>query len=370
MSSSTQGPQSPKSPEGKEISSAPPAALTPLSAEAQNAAGILPATYWMEQPIPEDDIDDGASSIGSVTSTSVSLSSTIFQYREVHGRTYHAEIGNAEAWEPNDKRHVDAMEILHHAIMLQLEGKLYLSPLDKKKVEKVLDVATGSGLWAIDFADEFPNAEVIGTDVSPIQPSWVPPNVKFELEDCNREWAWPENTFDFVNLRTLIGVVDDWYALFRNAYRVAKPGSYVESYVPGSDILSDNGSVKEDSPYDQWCKVFREGGKKLGRTFAVYQEDLQRKCMEAAGFVDIQFKDIQVPAGVWHPEKGPAEIGLWWKISVEADLEGYINYLWNAVLGWTPDEAKVFARHMKRDMNDPDIHGYFMARVAWGRKPE
>lgn len=126
-------------------------------------------------------------------------------------------------------------------------------------------------------------------------------------------------------MRTLIGVVDDWYALFRNAYRVAKPGSYVESYVPGSDILSDNGSVKEDSPYDQWCKVFREGGKKLGRTFAVYQEDLQRKCMEAAGFVDIQFKDIQVPAGVWHPEKGPAEIGLWWKISVEADLEGKIG---------------------------------------------
>lgn len=29
-----------------------------------------------------------------------------------------------------------------------------------------------------DFADEFPNAEVIGTDVSPIQPSWIPPNLK------------------------------------------------------------------------------------------------------------------------------------------------------------------------------------------------
>lgn len=29
-----------------------------------------------------------------------------------------------------------------------------------------------------DFADEFPSAEVIGTDLSPIQPSWVPPNLK------------------------------------------------------------------------------------------------------------------------------------------------------------------------------------------------
>ncbi|KAH7631957.1 hypothetical protein B0T09DRAFT_382068 [Sordaria sp. MPI-SDFR-AT-0083] len=29
------------------------------------------------------------------------------------------------------------------------DGKLFLSPFDKKKVQKVLDIATGSGLWAI-----------------------------------------------------------------------------------------------------------------------------------------------------------------------------------------------------------------------------
>jgi hypothetical protein len=30
---------------------------------------------------------------------------------------------------------------------------------------------------ASDFADEFPDAEVTGTDISPIQSVWVPPNV-------------------------------------------------------------------------------------------------------------------------------------------------------------------------------------------------
>jgi len=29
-----------------------------------------------------------------------------------------------------------------------------------------------------DFADEFPDVEVTGTDISPIQPVWVPPKVK------------------------------------------------------------------------------------------------------------------------------------------------------------------------------------------------
>ena len=29
-----------------------------------------------------------------------------------------------------------------------------------------------------DFADEFPDAQIIGTDISPIQPSWVPANLQ------------------------------------------------------------------------------------------------------------------------------------------------------------------------------------------------
>lgn len=44
--------------------------------------------------------------------------------------------------------------------------------------------------------------------------------------------------------------------------------------------------------------------------------------------------------------------------------------MWNSVLGWTPDEAKAFARHLKKDLNDPKIHAYCKGRVAYGRKPE
>lgn len=53
---------------------------------------------------------------------------------------------------------------------LILESKLHLAPLDKK-IQKFLDIGTGTGIWAIDFADEYPSATVIGTDISPIQPS-------------------------------------------------------------------------------------------------------------------------------------------------------------------------------------------------------
>ena len=32
--------------------------------------------------------------------------------------------------------------------------------------------------YSSEFADMFPNASVVGTDLAPIQPSWVPPNLE------------------------------------------------------------------------------------------------------------------------------------------------------------------------------------------------
>lgn len=66
----------------------------------------------------------------------------------------------------------------HHVQVLLLDGKLFKAPLDIDKVQRVLDIGTGTGAWAIDFADENPHAEVFGTDISPIQSPWLPPNLK------------------------------------------------------------------------------------------------------------------------------------------------------------------------------------------------
>jgi ubiquinone/menaquinone biosynthesis C-methylase UbiE len=59
--------------------------------------------------------------------------------------------------------------INHHLLTTGLGGKLFLAPLDKPA--KVLDVGTGTGIWAIDFADEFPESEVTGIYLSPIRRS-------------------------------------------------------------------------------------------------------------------------------------------------------------------------------------------------------
>lgn len=69
-----------------------------------------------------------------------------------------------------------------------------------------------------DFADAHPAATVVGTDLSPIQPQWVPPNVSFEISDCCEPWPFHQK-FDFIHVRALLGSVADWPAFYAEAYR-------------------------------------------------------------------------------------------------------------------------------------------------------
>lgn len=61
------------------------------------------------------------------------------------------------------------MDLQHKAFTIYLGGALYRAPIGRP--EHVLDIATGTGIWAIKFAQEHPQATVIGTDLSMIQPS-------------------------------------------------------------------------------------------------------------------------------------------------------------------------------------------------------
>lgn len=72
----------------------------------------------------------------------------------------------------------------YEVLQIVLDGRNYLAPFSKENPpKKVLDIATGTGRWAIEMGDEFPQAEITGTDLSPIQPTCVPPNVTFYVED-------------------------------------------------------------------------------------------------------------------------------------------------------------------------------------------
>jgi len=79
-------------------------------------------------------------------------------------------------------------------------------------------LGTGTGIWAIDFCDIYPDASVLGIDLSPIQTNWVPPNLKFMVDDAESAWLYPTNHFDFIHTRHTIQAFRDWGRLYEQAY--------------------------------------------------------------------------------------------------------------------------------------------------------
>lgn len=343
-----------------------PSSLAPAPDE---LSGILPAQHWVRSAQAYND-DDAESAVGSLDpSSTASISSSILKYRTLHGRRFHSEVGNAEYWAANDEQQGESMDLNHHTMTLACDGKLFLSPLDKGKVKKAIDIGTGTGIWAIDFADEFSGAEVVGTDISPIQPGWVPPNLKFEIEDCTRPWTFAPGSFDYIHMRWLIGSIPDWSALFAEAYKACQPGGWVESLEPESGFRSDDGTVKDDTAVGQWGKFFNEGQKKTGRTFSVVRDDVQRKCMEEAGFVDIEEFEFKLPVGGWPKDPKMKELGQYAHLVLEADTEGYVLFIANTI-GWTREEIQVYIAHLRREVRSGKVHAYYRQKVVWGRKPE
>lgn len=146
---------------------------------------------------------------------STSLSSSARDYLFENGRRYH-RFREGRYNFPNDEAEQDR-EDMKHACVKMLCQQLYFAPLDERNVQNVLDIGTGTGIWAIEMGDQLPAANVVGIDLSPIQPDWVPSNVHFVVDDAESEWLYPEDHFDYVHSRHTVMAIKDWPKLYKQA---------------------------------------------------------------------------------------------------------------------------------------------------------
>ena len=304
----------------------------------------------------KDDDDDSALGHQSLLSTE-SVAPSILSYRKLHGRTY-ANVKNTEYWGPNDARMNEGLDLIHNSLTMLLHDKLFLAPIDKTSPGRVLDVGTGTGIWAMDFAHEFPAADVVGTDLSPIQPTWVPSNLQFVIDDCLLDWTWPENHFDFIHMRGLYGCVPDWTALHRKVLKHLKPGAWFEQVETGCQGYSDVVELPADHVFNRWAQAFYAGGEKMGRPFTICCDDNIKRHMEEAGFADITQTRFKLPVNMWAKEERLKQAGGLAQLALEQDMEGLAMYLLTQVLDWTPEEVLVLAGNMRKEIRRKSIQPY------------
>jgi len=132
-----------------------------------------------------------------------------------------------------------------------LWGSNILAPINPQP-SLILDVGTGSGSWVIEVAEEYSSARVIGIDLSPIQPSSVPPNAEFQVRDLTTDLgSFHEMSFDFIHSRIVkLGVVDwQWDHYVDQVFHLLKPNTGWAQFGEGTELSWDGDAIPQNRPF-------------------------------------------------------------------------------------------------------------------------
>jgi len=312
-----------------------------------------------------------------------SLRSFATDYYWENGRRYHSHQGGrklsiftanhdlltyqrVEYMLPNDETELDREDMKHHEWMVITECRLHLAPIGPNP-QRILDVGTGTGIWAMQVAECYPGAEVIGTDISPVQPKWVPPNLTFEIDDLEAEWLYRPGSFDLINVRFMFLAVKDFPALLAQAYRSLKPGGYVE--------LSELATLPEPTNPDyqrpvhlyRWLEALTEASRRMG--FSMRVAPTFKELVINAGFEDVVETKFEVPWGTWPESERQKTAGFWHLEQLKQGLQGIVMGLFTRSLGWSSQQVEIFLVDLRKELDDKNYHLLDHAYVVYGRKP-
>lgn len=241
--------------------------------------------YATTKPIPDELIREP-------TGDSIAEPGSILD--EESGRTY-ANHETGRYFLPNDPAEQDRLDLQHQLCKVFLDGQLYRAPIGSPK--NVLDIATGTGIWAIQFAEFHPQANVIGTDISLIQPDG-PHNCSWVKEDAeNQEWTLP-TLFDYIHMRLVLSCFDDHRVVIRKSFDQLEPGGWLEMMDPTFEILCTDGTCA-GTHIERYCNMLLEAGSAVGRSFTVAKS--YKQWLLEAGFVDVVEEVGPVPGELRTP---------------------------------------------------------------------
>ncbi|KAK2002257.1 methyltransferase domain-containing protein [Colletotrichum falcatum] len=305
------------------------------------------------------------------------LRSSLMDYRVENGRTYHRYKDGKYAF-PNDDRELDrlaSLDLQHEMWLLILDDRLGVAPPCKEgaQVGRVLDVGTGTGIWALNFGDEHTEAEiprnpwVYGVDLSPTLPGYVPPNVKFEIDDVEEEWTW-SRPFDFIHSRVMTASISNWETYLRQCYNNLVPGGWIELQEFDITPQSDDGTLTEDSTLLKWNKLLKSASETLGRSYI--SPPLLKNILSEIGFVDVSLSAYKCPMNSWPKDRKYKELGVIACECMLAGAEGFTMASLTRAFDWTPEEVNVLLVDVRNEIKNKNTHAYTLWYCITGKKPD
>ncbi|KAI0516895.1 S-adenosyl-L-methionine-dependent methyltransferase [Xylaria bambusicola] len=288
----------------------------------------------------------------NVAQSSMSATSSIYNFVHAHGRTYH-RYKQGKYWMPNDEREQERLDLQHIICLKVFNDRLALAPIQNPP--RVLDFGTGTGTWAIEFALQHPESDVLGTDLSPIQPEYVPPNCRFEIDDIEDDWMF-SSKFDYIHGRHMVGSISNFPKLFTAIYENLNPGGWVEMQDYYVKLQAIDGTL-DGTALQRWNNMLNHALTFTGRSGL--NGIKYKRWLREAHFEEIREEVFAVPGNPWPKGADQKQLGAMQMENILEGIHGMSITLFTKFLNMSIEAVEALLVEVRKDLTNRNIHFYY-----------
>jgi ubiquinone/menaquinone biosynthesis C-methylase UbiE len=262
--------------------------------------------------------------------------------------------------------------IQERLLIEQMEGVFPERENDLQGFTRVLDIACGTGTWAVQVARENPQIEVIGIErprqlvhyATKLAAAGGVQNASFALlADETTRFPFPDKHFDLVNAHFLFTLLraEEWPGFVRECLRMTRPGGYLR-------LIEPEWGMTDSPAFERFKSLFVRGLKRRGHSLS--PDDRQtgatsplRSFLAQAGATEIRQRFSVYT--YWTEPQRPCNLDRWVDVIAQS-----VKPLLLSQEGITQTDFDQLMQLVTKEVTRADFSEIAYVLSVCGRKPE
>jgi len=241
----------------------------------------------------------------------------------------------------------------------------FLAPM-----QTILDVACGTGGWAMSLAHIAPHLEIIGFDIDEQMIRYANAlaqvgrfsTTSFEVMDASGPLDYPDHAFDLVNARYFSVVPrTTWMAALQEILRITKPGGWIRL------TEAENNSLTTSPAFEQLSGLLLQSLKRQGIGFSTDGRSTGTTIVLAHTLRKVGCQQVQI-----HPFVLDWSVGTPAHQAISQERGIFLHLITPYLVAKqmiTKEEAERLVQQAREEMLEENFCAHWYYLTAWGQKP-